>query len=139
MTKAAPLRNLTPGLCEHVRQEMLEACKAVAERHGLAVEGGDIGDVNLRHGFDIRFRVGIPLMDGALFEPEKAMFEVMADLYGLRPSDFGRTFSTGRETFRITAIHPNRPKYPISVERIPDKRGFKFTAEDVALYLSKDE
>jgi len=139
MTKPAPPRNLTPGLCERLRKEMLEACRNVAERHGLAVEGGDISDVNLRRGFDIQFRVGIPLEDGALFEPEKAMFEVMADMYGLKPSDFGRTFSTGRETFRITAIHPNRPKYPISVERIPDKRGFKFTAEDVILYLSKDE
>lgn len=139
MTKTAPPRNLTPGLCERLRREMLEACQAVAERHGLAAEGGDLSDVNLLHGFDIHFRVGIPLADGALFEPEKAMFEVMADLYGLQPSDFGRTFTTGRETFRISAIHPNRPKYPISVERIPDKRGFKFTAEDVILYLSKDE
>ena len=137
MTKPAPPRNLTPDLCERLRREMLEARQAGARRHGLAVEGGDFGEVNLRHGFDIRFRVGIPFTDGALFEPEKALFEVMAENYGLKPSDFGRTFSTGGETFRITAINPKRPKYPISVQRLPDKRGFKFTAEDVALYLTR--
>ncbi len=28
-----------------------------------------------------------------------------------------------------------RPKYPIGVERVADRRGFKFTAENVAMYL----
>ncbi len=135
MSKPAPPRNLTPALCERLRREMLQACEAVAERHGLAVKGGDIAEINLRHGFDIQFRVGIPASDGSLFEPEKALFEVFAEHYGLQPSDFGKTFSTDSETFRITAINPSRPKYPISVERLPDRRGFKFTAKDVALYL----
>ena len=27
------------------------------------------------------------------------------------------------------------PRYPISAERIPDRRGFKFTAENVAMLL----
>ncbi|MBA50452.1 MAG: hypothetical protein CMI51_15750, partial [Paracoccus sp.] len=42
---------------------------------------------------------------------------------------------TRGETFRIMAINPNRTKYPISVERVADARGFKFTAENVAMYL----
>ena len=136
MTKPPPPRNLTPGLCERGRREMLEACQSVAARHGLVVEGGDLSDVNLRHGFNTHFRVGVPMADGALFEPDKVLFEVMADAYGLKPSDFGRTFSTAGETFRITAINPKRPKYSISVERLPDRRGLKFTAEDVALFLA---
>lgn len=44
-------------------------------------------------------------------------------------------FRTGGEAFRITAINPNRPKYPISAERIADGRDYKFSAENVAAYL----
>ena len=50
-------------------------------------------------------------------------------------ADFGREFSTGRERFRIVGIDPRRPRYPVSVERMPDRKGFKFTAENVALLL----
>ena len=52
-------------------------------------------------------------------------------------ADYGRQFSTGRETFRIVGIDPRRPKYPVSAERIPDGQGFKFTPEQVALLLQK--
>jgi hypothetical protein len=76
------------------------------------------------------------LPDGSLYEPERVTFELMAEMFGLKPDDFGRVFVTGGETFRITGINPNRPRYPISAERIPDRRGFKFAAENVALYLA---
>lgn len=38
-------------------------------------------------------------------------------------------------TLPRTGIDPRRPKYPISVERILDHRGFKFTADNVAMLL----
>lgn len=133
--KAQPPRNLTPALCEGLRRDLLHACRRVAETHGLVVEGGDLADVDLRHGFDIHFRVGIPMADGALFSQEKALFEALASAFGLQPADYGQIFRTGGAAFRITAINPNRPKYPISAERLTDGRGFKFSAEDVAAYL----
>ncbi len=113
----------------------MKACISVAETHGLTVEGGELSDIDLRHGFDISFRVGIPMADGAIYSPDKALFEVLAPHFGLEPSHYGRTFTTRGETFRIMAINPNRPKYPISVERVADARGFKFTAVNVAMYL----
>lgn len=133
--KVPPPRNLTPALCDRLRRELLKACQDVAEIHGLTVEGGDLNDIDLRHGFDIGFRVGIPMEDGALYSTDKAMFGVLAEHFGLKPSDYGRAFKARGETFRIMAINPNRPKYPISVERVADGRGFKFPAEDVVLYL----
>lgn len=131
----APPRNLTPALCERLRRDLLVACRRVAETHGLAVEGGDLSDIDLRHGFEIGFRVGIPMPDGSLFSPEKVLFEALAESFGLAPSDYGRIFRSGGDAFRITAINPNRPKYPISAERVADGRGYKFTAENVAMYL----
>ncbi|MCP4779746.1 MAG: hypothetical protein GY877_03095, partial [Hyphomicrobium sp.] len=61
--------------------------------------------------------------------------EIFAESYGLAPQDYGAEFSNGRERFRITGIDPKRPKYPISVERLPDRQNFKFTAENVTLLL----
>jgi len=58
---------------------------------------------------------------------------------GLASEDFGREFSTGSETFRITGIEPRRPKYPIKAERLTDRRGFKFSPENVAMYLKAEK
>ncbi|GLQ78067.1 hypothetical protein GCM10007881_15830 [Mesorhizobium huakuii] len=63
------------------------------------------------------------------------MFALLAEQYGLEAADFEREFIAGGERFRITGIDPRRPKYPISVQRIPDRRGFKFTADNVAMLL----
>ena len=134
-SKVPPPRNLTPPLCEKLRRDMMKACLAVAETHGLTVEGGELSDIDLRHGFDISFRVGIPMEDGAIYSPDKALFEVLAPHFGLEPSDYGRTFRSRGDLYRVVAINPNRPKYPISTERISDGRGFKMPAENVAMYL----
>lgn len=137
MPSAKPPRNLTPVLCQRLQAEMLKACEGVAARHGLVVEPRDITGVDLRWGFDATFRVSIPLPDGSALDPERLRFEALAEAFGLSPADYGRSFSTGREQFRITGIDPRRPKYPVSAERIPDGQGFKFTAEQVALLLQK--
>ncbi|WP_093037812.1 hypothetical protein [Ruegeria marina] len=131
-------RNLTPGLCQRLQDEMLKACQDVAARNGLVVEAKEISGVDLRWGFDLGFRVSIPLPDGSALDPERLRFEALAEAFALSPADFGRQFSTGRDTFRITGIDPRRPKYPISAERIPDGQGYKFTAEQVALLLQKE-
>ena len=114
---------------------MLEACREVADRNGLAIEDKGIRNADLRWGFEVTFRISIPLLDGTTLDPEQLRFEALAEAFGLSASDFGRESSTGRETFRITAIDPRRPKYPISAERVPDGQGFKFTSEQVVLLL----
>lgn len=132
--KSAP-RNLTLGQCERIHKEMRQACEEIAARHGLAVEDRGQRILGLQWGFELAFRVSIPLSDGSLLDPEQLRFEVLAEAFGLSPGDFGREFSTGRDTYRIVGIDPKRPKYPISAERIPDRQGFKFTSAQVALLL----
>ena len=135
MTEAITPRNLTPGLCQRIEAEMLEACTAIAARHGLKAEALGITAMNLRWNFDFGVRVSIPRPDGTTIQPERMLFEVMAPEYGLRPEDFGREFSSRGERFRITGIDPRRPRYPVSAVRIPDGKGYKFTAENVAALL----
>lgn len=130
-------RNLTPVLCQRLSHEMQKACQDVAVRHGLVVEAKEIAAIDLRWGFDLAFRVSIPLPDGTALDPERLRFEALAEAFGLSAADYGRRFSIGRETFRIVGIDPRRPKYPVSAERIPDGQGFKFTADQVALLLQE--
>jgi hypothetical protein len=137
MSNNRPPRNLTPVLCQRVHLDMLKACQDVASRHGLAVEAQDITSMDLRWGFDAAFRVSVPLPDGTALDPKRLRFEALADAFGLSATDYGRQFSTARETFRIVGIDPRRPKYPVSAERISDGQGFKFTSDQVALLLQK--
>ena len=135
MSKVAPPRNLTPGLCRAIEAEMLKTCREVAAKHGLVAEGLGIQAMDLRWTFEFGVRVSIPLPDGSTLDPERMLFEALAEEYGLSPEDIGREFSTGRERFRVAGIDPRRPKYPISATRIPDGKGYKFTAENVVLLL----
>ncbi len=79
------------------------------------------------------------MADGGIYSLDKAMFEVLAPHFGLEPSDYGRTFRTSGELHRIVGINPNRPKYPISNERVSDGRGVKMPAENAALYLQRSD
>ena len=137
MPSTRPPTNLTPALCQRLQREMLKACKEVASRHGLAVEANEITGMDFRWGFDLGFRVSIPLPDGTVLDPERIRFEALAEAFGLSADDYGRQFTTGRDTFRITGIDPRRPKYPISAQRVPDGQNFKFTADQVAMLIQK--
>lgn len=139
MTLKGPLPTLTPSFCATLQKQILEACRNIASEHGLVVDDRGLQDINPLSGFEFGVRVGIALSDGEIFNPDKAMFETLAEHYGLDPDDFGREFSTGTETFRITGIEPRRPKYPVSAERLSDQRPFKFTAKNAGLYLKAKE
>ena len=135
MTKQRRITRLTPAACEEIQTRMLEVCRKIAEDHGLVIEGAGWRGMDTGFSFEPVFRVSIPASDGTAFNLEKDRFEFLAEHYGLQPSDFGREFRADSERFRITGIDPKRPRYPISAERIPDRRGFKFTAENVAMLL----
>lgn len=53
-----------------LRRDMTQACLKVVETRGLTVEGGELSEVDLRNGFDISFRVGIPMEDGVIYSPD---------------------------------------------------------------------
>lgn len=139
MTKGRLITRLTPATCEEIQTRMLEVCQKIAEDHGLVIEGAGWRGTDTGFFFEPVFRVSIPASDGTAFNLEKDRFEFLAEHFGLAPSDFGREFRTGSERFRITGIDPKRPRYPISAERIPDRRGFKFAAENVSMLLQAKE
>lgn len=96
----------------------MKTCLAGIETQGLTVEGGDLVDIDFRHSSAISFHVGIPQENGALHSPDQVLFEVLAPLFGLEPSDDGLMFRSKDELLRIVAINPSGPKYPISAKHV---------------------
>ncbi|ERP98381.1 hypothetical protein Q669_20645 [Labrenzia sp. C1B10] len=131
------LKNLTPGICAKLQDEMRTACREIAEKHGLCFADDDLHDVNLRVGLSYTIRLGLPMEDGSLFEPDREMFEILAPQYGLDPSDFGKEFDDRGERFRVTGLEPRRPKYPVNAERLSDRRKYKFSSDIIGMLLAK--
>ena len=63
------------------------------------------------------------------------MWRYYATSYGFKLDDLGREFTSRGVRYKITGIEPSRPKYPISAERVHDKRAFKFGASTVKMGL----
>ncbi|MBL8906927.1 MAG: hypothetical protein JNM20_09645 [Rhizobiales bacterium] len=135
MSKATPFPGLTPARCDEIQAEMLEACRKVVAGHGLAVES--LGWQRLEAGISFvpAFRVSIARPDGKPVNLEKEIFAMAAEHFGLKPTDLDREFIDRGERYRIVGIDPRRPKYPISVERMSDRRTYKFPAGEVVRLL----
>ena len=120
---------MTRATVRDLSDEALRALQLVAEKHGLTVryEGGSFttADCKLRFTFACQTGEGIP-----------ADFARLAPRYGLKAEDWGKTFQLQGMEMRLTAIKPSRRKFPITVERTRDGKGFKLTAHDVKAALA---
>lgn len=65
---------------------------------------------------------------------EKKQWDALCLSYGLKPEDFNRQFTYGKNIFFLRAIKPNNRKYPIIAERA-DGKAFKFTTDIIRSYL----
>lgn len=65
---------------------------------------------------------------------EKQHWDTLCLSYGLKPEDFNRQFTDGKNVFFLRAIKPNNRKYPIIAERT-DGRMYKFTVDILKSYL----
>lgn len=113
-----------------IDKDVLEALKAVAEKHGLdiSVVSGSFSSAayKCRLSFAVKGANGIP-----------ADFARNAERLGLDPNCYGKTFTTFRGgTFRITGLNLRRRKYPVSAERTTDGKSYKFPVSQVVFGLS---
>jgi len=83
-----------------------------------------------------RFKLEFGKIDsstGVAASPERRAFTEMATSYGLTPDDLDAKFNHRGTTYQITGLKTGRPKFPISVIRVKDNRGFKFPDRVVAM------
>jgi len=68
---------------------------------------------------------------------QKDLWDKMAPVYDLNPSDFGKKFISGKSSFRISGIKPTNRKYPVLAERVSDGKTYKFPVESVKILLGR--
>jgi hypothetical protein len=117
-----------------LRKDIDAALTAVASKHNVRISSsrghyshdGLTGDLKLEFVGTGATTAGAPIDTKAAI-----LFKKNCELYGLKATDLGRTFSSGRDTFKITGLNPKRWKMPIDATRLSDGKGFKFSEKAI--------
>ncbi len=65
--------------------------------------------------------------DGTVQTKEMESFKALATLYGLKPEDLGRTFTSNGRTFKLVGLKSRASRLPFLGEEVGTGRVFKFT------------
>jgi hypothetical protein len=94
-------------LVQDVRDEVIQALRAIAARHGLDVEQ----QKNVTY-YDDHFGIKYTFTDASI-DVAKNEWEKKCWKYGLQAKHYGLTFTNGSDTITLTGINTRAPKYPI--------------------------
>jgi len=111
--------------CRTIDNAINDALKQVEAQFGVTIKiGGGRFSSN-------EFTTKITVSTGDGTDAAKEKFGLYAFRYNLKNSDFGKTFTSNGEIFRISGIKPRGKKYPIMAERVRDGARYKFSAERI--------
>lgn len=75
---------------------------------------------------------------GEVQTPERMAWKTVATAYGFQVDDLDKVFRVGGKAYKISGIKPSRSQYPISADRVPDGKGFKFPTAEVLRALGRE-
>ncbi len=102
------------------RKDFEDAVVALEQKYSFTLRLGKITYS------DTEFRT--PLTATKVIEgktPEQVQFEEHAALFGLKPEDFGKTFTVDGKEYRLIGLRPSAPAWPV-IGRRADGKPFKF-------------
>jgi len=111
------------------------ALDVLAKELGCQIEVGRASFA--RDGSNCTFKVECATLsaDGTAETKEVSAFRQMAEMYGLSPDDFGKTFVNAGQKFTISGLSTKAKQYPILATRV-DGKTFKFPVDMVKLALA---
>lgn len=118
-----------------IRDDMNAALRAVAEKHGLAINVGDCSFTEATATFKVLVAMGGENGESAQALKAQADWRTYASAFGLDAAWLGRTFTNGGNTFRIDGLLPNKRAKPILVTRTDNGKQYVFRVEDVTLRM----
>lgn len=126
---------LTRGKVQEVASEIEAAAKEVGRRHGLEVKRGSasFNDVS----FTLRLVAEVVGEDGGSLAARKEFGDAIL-FTPLKPEDFGTEFRFRDEMYRLVGGSRRRRKYPLTAERVRDRKRFKFDVETVARAFGRE-
>lgn len=118
------LEKLDRTVVRQIQDEVMEAVRKVGVKWGLRTEG--VKGKFTERTFDLTLRLAPGEVDGR--DPEERDFEEYAGLFELSSADYLRTFVSGGKPYRLVALKPRSPKYPVIGVSREGKR-YKFSRE----------
>jgi hypothetical protein len=119
-------------LVKAIQSEVREAVAAVAAKHGLKIAKN-----TARYGDSyVSFTVTMETVgENGESLRDKAVWDSVAHLLGLKPEDYGRLFRSGAHSFKLCGISLSSPKYPILAKQLGSFKTFKFPEDIVRVAL----
>ena len=117
-----------------LRKEIDDALAPIAARHGIQLHAGRITYAadNAR----ITLEAAVVTPDGMVLSREATAFRELAHLYGLQPSDLGRTFTLSGTEYTIVGLRTRATRAPI-LARTSDGKLVGFPAEPLVEKLKR--
>lgn len=130
------MQSLTRAGMKEIREAVEAALEDVGKDLGVGLSLGT-GSFTSGEG---HFRLNVVTVgeSGEVVSPEAKAWGVYCTAYGFKPEDLGTVFHSQGKAFKISGIKPSRSQYPISGERVPDGKGFKFPASQVLRALGRE-
>jgi hypothetical protein len=108
-------------------KEAEKALVAVAEQFGISASYKSGSFARDGANATLKFEIVAPDAEtGETLSREAQEFKSLGHVFGFEPDDLGREFTVRRTVYKISGLKSSRPKYPISVVRVSDGKGFKF-------------
>jgi len=115
-----------------LRTEMDAALKAIGDKYGITMDTGNIRyDVD-RTNFNTSIKVR--LGDGGVADVaanNRREWDKYAPRFGLKSTDFGKTFVSNGQTFTLSGVKPRGKKYNVLAKN-PAGKCYKFSGQRVA-------
>lgn len=102
---------------KELRGAIKDALASVEASYGITFEFNTIRFSDRDFSTRLQARVGSDVKDHA-----KADWDATCGLFGLKPEDFGRTFTYAGNTYKVAGIKPRSKKYPIIAENAAGTR-----------------
>lgn len=127
------MQSLTRAGMKSIREAVEVALQEVGADLGVGLSLGN-GSFREHEG---HFRLNVVTGGSGDESPVQSSWDRICKSYGFEPEDFGRTFVSQGQTFKITGLQTSRPTYPITADRQPDGKRFKFTVPQVLQAMGK--
>jgi len=123
MTK---IKNIGSKECRTLSAELEQSIQRTLNKYGLNVSYKS-GRYSMGHEAVLSFRITVPEQA----EARQAENDDMSRQLLGAEFNTGFIFAQGRDEYEVTSFNINRPKYPVSVKRVKDGRGFKVPVASV--------
>lgn len=121
-----------------IRVAIEDALEKVGNQYGVQIKGGS-GSFSSNN-LTLKLEASIVGENGEVKSKESETFKLYAKMYGLDPTDLGKTFTTfSNKTFEITGLMTRSRKYPIIVKDVITGKGFKFAVLEVKSLLERSK